>query len=78
MRYTSEVRHPTPLTMARALSPLYYIEVNGLAASKDQSGAACQRQAARGVEQRPDAVVYIVQVDPNTGREVGRLLFHKP
>jgi hypothetical protein len=57
--------------------PIYFVYVNGLAASRPLSGAAAQRAADKAMAARPDASVEIVQVDSDTGRRIGSFVLQR-
>jgi hypothetical protein len=49
---------------------MFYLQVNGLAASRMMSRARAVAQAAIGHAQRPDAVVWLMKDDRKTGRSM--------
>ena len=49
---------------------MFYLEVNGIAASRSMSRAHAITQAAAGHQQRPDAVVWLMRNDRATGRGI--------
>ena len=49
---------------------MFYLEVNGIAASRSMSRARAIAQAAVGHQQRPDAVVWLMRDDRATGRSI--------
>ncbi len=63
--------HHRPV-MARALCPLYYVEVDGKAATKQQTASSCMRQFDRKFTGHTGIMAFLVQVDPNTDKEVCR------
>jgi len=56
--------------------PLYFIRVNGIAASRDMSGAKAELAAQQAIASRPDAVIELVQIDRASGTEVGSIRLH--
>jgi len=46
----------------------YFIRVNGMAASRDMSHGRAMKAADQARAARPDAVISLVQVDPDTLR----------
>ena len=58
--------------------PRYFVRVNGLAASADMLHARALSAADRAIAARPDAVISLVQVCPDTARELGELVLHRP
>jgi hypothetical protein len=65
--------HHHHATMTRALCPLYFLEIDGIAASKIQSGAACMRELDRKYFGQAQISAFLVQVDPNTNSEVNKM-----
>lgn len=51
--------------------PAYFVRVNGLAASRDMSHNKALKAADQAHAARPDAVIELVQVNPENGKEVG-------
>lgn len=51
--------------------PLYFVRVNGLAASRDMTQDRAMGAADQAHKARPDAVITLVQVNPETGKEFG-------
>ena len=49
---------------------MFYLEVNGIAASRSMSRKRAVAQAATGHALRPDAVVWLMSEDRATGRAV--------
>jgi hypothetical protein len=58
--------------MTRALCPLYYVEVDGQAVTKQQTASSCMRQFDRKFTGQTEVTAFLVQVDPNAGAEVCR------
>lgn len=55
--------------------PLYFIRVNGLAASRDLPQDKAIKAADQAHKARPDAVIELVQVNPAGGDFGGFLLY---
>jgi hypothetical protein len=55
--------------------PLYFIRVNGLAASRDMPHDKALAAADQAHAARPDAVIELVQVSPSGG-ELGNFLIY--
>lgn len=51
--------------------PLYFVRVNGLAASRDMTQDRAMKAADQAHAARPDAVISVVQVNPETGGTLG-------
>lgn len=51
----------------------YFIRVNGLAASRDRSYNYTLKAAKQAQKARPDAVISLVKVNCDTGKEVEEL-----
>jgi hypothetical protein len=45
---------------------MFYLQVNGLAATAQGTKKRCLELAARGHQQRPDAIVELMKLDPKT------------
>jgi len=48
---------------------MFYLQVNGLAATAEGTKKRCLKLAERGHQQRPDAVVCLMKFDPKTGAD---------
>lgn len=53
------------------LRPRYFVRVNGLAASRDMTQDRAMKAADQAHQARPDAIITLVQVNPETGKEFG-------
>ena len=67
------VLHPNPRTMIR---PQYFVRVNGIAASADMTQDRAMKAADRAHAARPDAVISIVQVHPETRQAFGEFVLY--
>jgi hypothetical protein len=63
---------PLDSAMTRALCPLYYVEVDGQAVTKHQTASSCMRQFDRKFAGQTQVMAFLVQIDPNTDKEVCR------
>jgi len=51
-------------------SPTFFLRINGLAATRTFAGRNTDRYLNRCIANRPEAVIDLVQVDPEDGREL--------
>jgi hypothetical protein len=54
--------------------PQYFIRVNGMAASRDMTHGRAMKAADQAHAARPDAVISIVQVHPETRQAFGEFV----
>ena len=55
-------------------SSKYFVRVNGMAASRDMTHGRAMKAADQAHAARPDAVISIVQVDPETHKACDELV----